>query len=339
MVHISCPIVYEVAKLPMVSVQKSAGSDALSDVLAKVRLASTIFSVAEMDAPWGVDSRAMPWGIFHAFVQGGGWIRVAGSPDYVQLRQGDIVFLPHGDAHELYDDPTTPSASIRTLVTDTGGPVGDLTIVGDGDHTSIICGKFTFGSSEAHQLFSPLPTLLHYRPEQDDRSAWVASTLAMIRRELVPMDTQGRGQPGSETVIMRLTDVLLVHALRYYIETLDDARRGWMAGLGDRQVAGALDLIHGSPEQKWTAADLAGHVGMSRSAFFARFTELVGEPPWSYLTRWRMFLAAVELRDGSQSMSNIASRVGYATEAAFSKAFKRFFGIPPAHYRRTQRAA
>lgn len=316
-----------------------AGSDALSDVLARIRFESTIFSVAEMDAPWGVASSAMDSGIFHAFVQGDGWIRVEGSTEHIRLRQGDVVFLPRGDSHELYDDPGTPSTAIQTLAKNTSGPVGNLTIVGEGVHTSIICGRFSFASSEAHPLLASLPAFLHYQPEQDRSSEWVASTLSLIVRELTPAAVTDSGQPGSETVIMRLTDVLLVHALRYYIENLDGGQQGWLAGLGDAQVAGALDMVHGSPDVKWTAGELARRVGMSRSAFFVRFTDLVGEPPHAYLTRWRMHLASLELCDGSNSMSSIAGHVGYATEAAFSKAFKRFFGTPPAQYRRSNQAA
>lgn len=307
-------------------------SDALSDILQRIRLDATVFSCAEMDAPWAVHTDGAVMGIFHAVVEGACWIKLEETSQVQRLEKGDIVFLPYGSAHILCDDLQTPVVPIRSLaVRREGRAVGEVRIRGFGEHTSVICGKFSFEQSDVHPLLSSLPKLLHYRHEDDESTAWVHSTMQLIRREL------DATHPGSETVITRLTDVLLVYALRYYISSLPDHEQGWLLGLKDPQVGRALDLMHLAPEEKWTATGLARRVGMSRSAFFARFTELLGEPPQQYLTRWRMYLAARALRRGQHSMAEIAADVGYSSEAAFSKAFKRRVGLAPAHYRKRSR--
>src|SRR5207253_4752553 len=201
---------------------------------------------------------------------------------------------------------------------------------GGGAETALICGSFRFEGSRTHPLLSVLPPLIHIQGDGGASSRtteWLSTTLRFLAAEA------RHPRPGAETLISRLTDVVFVQALRAWIESQPEGVGGWLGALRDRQIAAALGQIHRQPERDWSVARLASTVGMSRSSFAARFTALVGEAPLAYLTRWRMHLAGELLRGRDLSVSEIAGRVGYESEAAFSKAFKREAGISPGAYR------
>ena len=236
--------------------------------------------------------------------------------------------MPFGHNHLLTDAPARDTLLIGDLTTVDDRGMGHLIVDGDGPRTSLICGRVEFDRGGAHPMFSMPPPLIHVRDNDGSMSQVVESLIALIAAEV-------DGQvPGSETVVARLTDVLVIYALRDYIRRLPDGEVGWLGALRDPEISRALGLVHAEPQRSWTAQELAARVGVSRSAFFARFKELVGETPSHYLTRWRVHLAGRMLREEGASVSAAARRVGYATEAAFSNAFLRVMGIRPGAYKR-----
>jgi len=309
--------------------------DGLTELLRSVQLQATVFSRAECSAPWSVYTKPLPYGIFHAVVEGECVISLQGEKTSIQLQQGDVVFIPHGHPHTMCDALSTHSVHIMDAIQQSrlnyqeeDEDVALLEIKGGGRHTSIICGSFRFEQSEVHPLLSLMPKILHVPKAENPRSAWIETTLQFIQKELE------EGEPGGQVVITKLTEVLLVQALRAYTDLLQPGTGGWLEGLTDPRIGKSLGLIHKKPQHSWTASTLAKLVGMSRSAFFSKFSTLVGEPPGQYLTRWRMHLAAKALQKGHFTVSEVAFQVGYTSEGSFSKAFKRLLGTAPGEYRR-----
>ena len=302
--------------------------DALTDLLDSVRMEGSIFSRASLSSPWGVESGDLGSGIFHAVVRGRAHARLAEGGDSVVLERGDLVLMPFGDNHLMTDQPDRPTRLIGELTTVDDNGMGQLVVEGDGEHTSLICGAVRLDAGDAHPVFSMLPPLIHVR-DRDGSMTRVVETLI----ELIAAEVDGN-TPGSQAVVARLTDVLVIYVLRTYIEQLSPGEAGWLGALQDPEIRRALGLMHSSPERSWTAADLAAEIGLSRSGFFSRFKELVGETPAQYLTRWRIHLASRMLRDEGATVSAAARRVGYATDAAFSNAFQRIMNVRPGAYRR-----
>jgi len=303
-------------------------ADALTDILASVRMEGSIFSRASLGAPWGVESGELGTGIFHAVVRGRGYVRLAAGGEPVVLERGDVVLMPFGHNHLMTSAPDEPTKMISDLTTVDDRGMGHLVVEGDGAHTSLICGTVTFDQGVAHPLFSSLPALIRVRDEDGTMSRVVESLVSLIAAEV-----DGH-VPGSETVVGRLTDVLVIYVLRDYISRLPADAVGWLGALRDGEMRAALDLMHARPDHAWTAGELAAAVGVSRSVFFARFKGLVGESPGQYLTRWRIHLATRLLQDESASVATVARRLGYATDSAFSNAFVRVMGIRPGAFRK-----
>ena len=300
--------------------------DGLSEILEAGRLRGTVFSKAVLGAPWSIDSGPLRAGVFHAVVEGRAILCV--GDDELSLPAGSAVFLPHGARHVMTSDSalTPVLASDVTREAPDGGP-STMVLDGGGSVTRLICGHIWFEHSRAHPLLSVLPAAIRVRAT--DNASWLDSTVRLIDHEL------SQGRPGSSMLISRLSDVLLVNALRHWVvERGAEQGAGWIRGLSDPQIAKALTCVHREPAAAWTVETLARRAGMSRSAFAARFAELVGESPSRYLTQWRMHLAARALRErASESMAEIAESVGYASEHAFSKAFKRTLGVTPSAFR------
>ncbi len=303
-------------------------TDALTDILESVRMRGSVFSRAALAAPWGVESGVLPTGIFHAVVHGRAWVRLFDGGGPVELERGDVVLMPFGDNHLMMGNPGTPTRPIGELTTTDDRGMGHLVVEGGGPETSLICGTVAFDQGDAHPVFSMLPRLIRVRDYDGKMSSVIETLIRLIAEEV------DRPDPGTETVVARLTDVLIIYMLRNYINGLEPGEGGWLGGLRDPGISSALGLIHHSPEQAWTAAELAAASGMSRSAFFQRFRDLVGETPAEYLTRWRVHVASRLLRDGDATVAGAARQVGYGTEAAFSNAFVRVMGVRPGAYKR-----
>lgn len=302
--------------------------DALTDILRSVRMQGAVFSKASLGTPWGVESGDFPTGVFHAVVSGSMHARLAGTQETTTMRQGDVVFIPHGHNHVLGSHPDSPTQLIGELTTTDETGMGHLIVAGAEPTTALLCGTVSFESETTHPIFSMLPPMLHIVDSGGRLSQAVQTLIHLIAEELE------RRQPGTETVVARHTDALVVYLLRAYVNGLEPGEGGWLGGLKDPRIAAALGHIHRTADQYWTVGDLAAASGMSRSGFFSLFRELVGDSPMDYLTRWRMHLASQLLRSDGCSVAETARQVGYATETGFSNAFVRTMGVRPGTYRR-----
>jgi len=321
-------------------------SDVISDLLEAVQLRTAIYGRLELHAPWQLRIPARPYLSFYVVARGGAWIgldgeaaaaveaRHPGASGWIALSAGDLVLLPGGSAHRLRDAERSDALPVELDYAACPGPrIGHSHhFGGDGPVTTLVTGHFTFvGSASRNPLLGTLPMLIHLPANAAEVNPQLAGVVPLVLSE------SARPGPGASLVLARLADLLLVHALRYWIATAGAEQCGLQA-VADPAIGKALRLIHARPEEPWTVESLAAAVSMSRSAFGARFTKLVGEPPLTYLTRWRMTRAARLLGREELSVAAVAEQVGYSNTVAFAKAFARFQGVGPGSYRRAQRA-
>ncbi|NUR60369.1 MAG: AraC family transcriptional regulator [Catenulispora sp.] len=301
--------------------------DVLTDALTAMRTGPTRSARTEVRAPWGLRFPAVGGTTFHALLRGRCWI-LPPDGDPVPMAPGDVVFLRHGSTVSLADDPASPLTDFRPAGWRPGQVIGRVDVAGPGDRSLLICGAYQLGRSRPHPLLTALPDLLHLRA---DEGPGLAATVALLGEELE------QGRPGQDGVVPALVDAMLLLILRTWIDRVSGTELpGWPRALTDPAIGGALIGLHDDPARAWTVAELGDRAGLSRSAFAQRFTELVGEPPLTYLTWWRMTLAGRLLRESDAPLSSVAQQVGYSSEFAFAKAFKREFGIAPGRYRREQ---
>lgn len=271
--------------------------------------------------------------MFHVVTAGRCWLEVEGAEPRL-LEQGSLALVPHGAGHRIRSSLEADAEPLFDIPVE---KVSDryeiMRFGGDGDFSHLTCGVVRFDHVAAQRLIELLPKVLQVDTWDEDEGSWLQSTLRLIAREAKEL------RPGGETVITRLADVLVVQALRSWIDSAPEADQGWLAALRDDQVGRAIAAIHREPGEDWTVSSLASEVGMSRSGFSARFTDLVGESAMRYLTDWRMQLAHAQLQETSEPLAAIAAGLGYQSEAAFSRAFKRLFGVPPGRVRHTTTAS
>jgi len=315
--------------------------DALSDVLRIVRLTGAVFLDAEFSEPWCVGEPSgvevcvehMPDAqhvvIYHLVTEGCCEASVPGGPA-VSARGGDLIIIPGGEAHSLGSNLAHPAVPGGRLVVQRGpDEVPRVRYGGGGAATRMVCGYLACDSSLFDTVLAALPRIMLVNMREGPGAQWLTSS---IRFSL----SEASGQrAGAGTVLAKLSELMFVEAIRRHIESLPPEQTGWLAGLRDRFVGKTLALIHSKPAHAWTVEELAGAVGLSRSALADRFAALVGQPPMQYLTRWRLQLAANLLRSGARNIASVAAEVGYDSEAAFSRAFKRELGVAPAAWRRS----
>ena len=301
--------------------------DVLTDVLNTLELKGWLSSRRELTPPWRYDFAASKDSMFHVLSFGGGYLHVEGEVEPIRVEDGDVVLFPSGHAHSLYDDPTSPLTRLVHL--DYNPQRGHHVVYGEGKGPKplLLCGAFHFEYPNDFPLLHRLPKLIHIPGAQVRMDQGFADLVRFIARESASQ------QPGAQIMLKRLTELLFIQVIRLWMDQQAEAAVGWIRALRDQPLSAALGLIHQSPEHRWTVKDLAKVAALSRSAFSARFTELVGEPPMTYLTRWRM-LRATRLLKNEVRMETIAELLGYKSEVAFRKAFKREIGIPPAQYRK-----
>jgi len=304
--------------------------DALTDVLNMLRPRGRVFFCSEMSAPWAISLPASRYSHFHVVERGQAWLRVEGAWQATPLASGDLVILPHGNGHVLADSPKTKPVPINRLIKGKANSPCSVRHGGGGAQTLMACGSFQFEYVGTNPLLSVLPPLIHIRGGRGQPDEWVEPTRKMLAYEA------RHPRPGSETLIARLIDIILVQAVRVWVEEQPHDQGGWLGALRDPQIGAAIGLIHREPQRNWSVSELAREVAMSRSIFASKFSSLVGEPPLTYLTNWRLWQASRLLAEGNISVGETALRVGYESEAAFSKAFKRHFGQSPLAYRRSQ---
>jgi AraC-like DNA-binding protein len=308
--------------------------DPLGEALHFLRMSGVVYTRSELAAPWGLELPAMPDCLmFHAVTAGHCLLEADGAEPRL-LRSGDFALVPHGEGHIIRSAAGAPAAKLFDLPREQVGERYEvLRHGGGGEATMLVCGAVRFDHPAALRLLQLLPRLIRLDSWQQPHAERVHGTLRLMAAEL------SQPHPGGEAVITRLADILVVQTIRAWIEKDGGAQTGWLAALRDRQIGRAIALVHREPEKRWSVAGLAREVAMSRSAFSARFTALVGEPPMHYLTRWRMQLALNWLREGDRTAATVARRLGYDSEAAFSRAFKRYAGVPPGAVRRRRAAS
>jgi AraC-like DNA-binding protein len=313
--------------------------DAFSDVLRVIRLSGGVFLEADFTAPWCIGGRlstddckpflAAPRHVIasHFVAVGSMQLRIEGG-ETIEVNEGEFVLLPHNDAHIFGSDLSAPLMPAREVIQPPDGAgISRINYGGGGAATQLLCG-FLGSDAPFHPLLSALPSVLKLNVRATASGAWIESSFRFAASEIAA------GRLGSTTVIAKLSELLFVEAVSQFVASLPPEQRGWLAGLRDSQIGSALALMHARPTEPWTAENLALAVGMSRSAFADRFTTLVGQPPMQYLTLWRMHVAAQQLREGRANVAQVGFAIGYESEAAFSRAFKRQFGIAPASWRK-----
>jgi AraC-like DNA-binding protein len=304
--------------------------DALTDILDMLKPRGRVYCCSEMSAPWAMSLPADGYAHFHVIERGGAWLRLEGAKQLTPLASGDLVLMPHGNGHVLADSPKTKPVPINRLVEGKADSAILLQHGGGGAQTLMICGSFQIVNSDHNPLLAVLPPLIHIPGGREQLDGWLEPTLKMLAYEARHL------RPGSETMVGRLIDIILLQAVRVWIEEQPQDRGGWLGALRDPHIGAALGLIHREPQRKWSVSALAREVAMSRSIFAAKFTSLVGEPPLTHLTGWRLWQASRLLAEENLPVGEVALRVGYESEPAFSKAFKRHFGQPPLAYRHGQ---
>ncbi|MBF6989443.1 AraC family transcriptional regulator [Cupriavidus sp. IK-TO18] len=302
--------------------------DVLTDITHTMRLKGGVDFRCEFSAPWGLEMQSGPVARFHIIVRGNCWLKMADQPEWVPLHAGDLVVLLHGTGHSLVDAPGScviPADSVPRP--DTPGDFISIEAGGGGLPATVLCGHFEFDREQDNYLLRSLPTLIHLRGTETYEFEWLQTVHRFIADE-----TQ-RARSGAAAVIQRLVEVLFIQMLRTYVAKSGPAA-GILGAIADKQVGAALNHIHRAPEQSWTVATLATEACMSRAAFAIRFREMVGQTPMQYVTRRRMCKAAEFLTHTHLGIAAIAERVGYESETAFSKAFKKIFGCGPGAFRR-----
>jgi AraC-like DNA-binding protein len=317
-------------------------ADALSDLLDSMHLAGMVLFRAEFREPWSVmtpDSgqlaRVLPFRTehiipFHVIASGGCWIEMReGEPAW--LSEGDAVLLPYGDRHRLSGREAVAPIPVGQLLPNP--PWADIPVVehgGSGARTSIICGFLQCDDLLFRPILRHLPILLHVRPDASAADAWLASTIRHTAAEA------SKPLPGSRSMLPRLTELMFVEILRKHMQGLSADEVGWFAAYNDPVAGAALKCLHAQPFHDWTVEDLARRVGVSRTALAERFKRFLDQPPMQYLAHWRLRLAAQQLKSSDLPIKTIADQTGYESEAAFSRAFKRHFGLPPGDWRRQE---
>ncbi len=306
--------------------------DPLGEALHSLRMSGAFYCRSELSAPWGIDLPPMENCLmFHIVTAGSGWIRVKGAKDK-WLQTGDLALVPHGAGHRLMDAPETKAAPLFDLPRELLSERYEVLCHGGGGApATMICGAVTFDHPAALRVIELLPRLIVIEAsgEPTPQTEWIRDTVRFLMAEAKAM------KPGGDTVISRLADILVIQAIRSWLAEHPDARKGWLGSLQDKQIGHAIALIHRDPVRPWTVASLAEAAGMSRSAFAARFQEQVGETPIHYVRRWRMHVALDWMKgERAVPLSEIAERLGYESEAAFNRAFKRCLGMTPGRARR-----
>jgi AraC-like DNA-binding protein len=314
--------------------------DALSDLLRVVKLESAIFFNAEFSEPWCLASpestRIAPvlapgTGhviIFHLLCEGRAYVWLDDA-EPVALAAGDLVTFPHGHGHRLGGGAGGRPIDVGAALPDVIGRGLEMLRAGGGGAASrFICGFLSCDRHLSQAFLGGLPPLVKINIRDDPSGQWLENSLRFSVAEAA------NGQAGAGAMLAKLSEAVFAEALRRYARTLPEGHTGWLAGARDREVGLALTLLHNRPAHPWTVADLAHAVGLSRTVLAERFRHYLGEPPMTYLTRWRLGLGARALTSTSHSVAQIAADTGYESEASFNRAFKREYGAPPARYRR-----
>jgi len=320
--------------------------DAFSEILSGVKLSGAVFFTAEFSAPWGLTTPASSLMaakfapeaehivLYHLVIEGGAVIEMTDG-QRTELKAGDIVVFPHGDSHHMSsgNGATRPFPNYGIAAKIQSRDLSPLHAGGGGEIARFVCGYMTCDPYLSRPILSGLPPVFKVNIRTDRSGHWLENSILHLVEEAAS------GRVGSEAMLAKLSEALFVDTLRRYVAGLPEHQMGWLTGARDPVVGKSLGLLHSRIAHPWTIADLADEVGISRSALVDRFTRYLSEPPMAYLTRWRLQLAARSLESTSRGVAEIAAAVGYESEAAFNRAFKREFGQPPGRYRSDHKSA
>jgi AraC-like DNA-binding protein len=314
--------------------------DAFSEILTGVTLNGAVFFRAEFSAPWGfstppttvITNELAPGAphlvLYHFVIEGAAIVQMVDGPS-MALQAGDVVVFPHGHQHHISSDRSAaapfPNYGISAKIK--SRDLTPLCAGGGGATSRFVCGYMTCDPYLSRPILGALPPVFKVNIRSDRSGQWLESSILHLVEEAAS------GHVGSEAMLAKLSEALFVDTLRRYVAGLPEEQKGWLAGSRDPIVGKSLRLLHSRIAHPWTIASLADEVGISRSALVKRFTQYLSEPPMTYLTRWRLQLAARSLEKTSRGVAEIAGDIGYESEAAFNRAFKREFGLPPGQYR------
>jgi AraC-like DNA-binding protein len=320
--------------------------DPFSEILSGVKLNGAVFFNAEFSAPWGYSTPTTNvmaatfapdrahFVLYHLLIEGGAIVEMTDGLT-IRLQPGDVVIFPHGDPHHISSGKEAkrpfPNYGISAKIK--SRDLSPLCAGGGGETSRFVCGYMTCDPYLGRPILSGLPPVFKVNIRTDRSGLWLENSIMHL------VDEAASARIGSDAMLAKLSEALFVDTLRRYVAGLPGQQTGWLAGTRDPIVGKSLGLLHSRVAHPWTIADLADEVGISRSALVERFTRYLAEPPMTYLTRWRLQLAARSLETTSRGVADIAGDVGYESEAAFNRAFKREFGQPPGRYRSEHRVA
>ena len=312
--------------------------DLLSDILTRLSMRGTLYFRTSFTKPWGV---AVPQhekvARFHYAHRGACMIAVDGLAEPATVEQGDLVIIPHGAPHALYcgHEPEKTVLPLDTVLEDSGYDGSGVLVYGGDDkpvsETQLICGHFSFEKHARHILFERLPPLVHVKNYGEAAGKWMEATLRVIG------DEAGGHRMGGDLIALKMSEAILAQAIRSFIES-DAAQQSGLSGFSDRNLTLALDAFHKAPHRGWTVETLANAAGMSRTSFAVAFQKQMAITPMDYVTSWRMELAKQALLDPINSLTDVAECVGYASESAFARVFKKETGFTPASFKRSELA-
>ena len=306
-------------------------NDALSQILDALQMRGAIYFHTRFSPPWGVSVPAYGnVARFHMVMRGSCWVRIVGVPEPIHLSTGDLVVIPHGAAHVLSDQPKRKADSLD-FVLSRSGYQGDGALIyggeGQGDACKLFCGHFEFEQGAIHPILQALPEAIHLPNTETMNAEWLESVMRFVSSEVIG------GKAGASAIVHRLTEIIFIQVVRAFVDRAGDAA-GCLAGVLDPKLGRCLAAVHAAPQIGWTVENMAQEAGMSRTVFAERFADLIGLTPHNYVTHWRMQVARRRLAESADAIIDIAEQVGYGSEAAFNRAFKKQFDVTPGMFRK-----
>ena len=306
-------------------------TDALSQILDALQMRGAIYFHTQFSKPWGVEVPAYGnVARFHMVMRGSCWVRIANKADPVHLSTGDLVVIPNGAGHILSDQPEREADSLDFVLTRSGYKGDGALIYGgeeSGEACKLFCGHFEFEEGAIHPILEGLPEAIYLPNTETMNAEWLEPVMRFVSSEVIG------GKAGASAIVHRLTEIIFIQVVRAFVDRAGDAA-GCLAGVLDPKLGRCLSAVHAAPEIGWTVETMAQEAGMSRTVFAERFAALIGLTPHNYVTHWRMQLARKRLAGSDEAITDIAEAVGYGSEAAFTRAFKKQFDITPGLFRR-----
>lgn len=310
--------------------------DILSDILSQLKLSGTLYFRTSFTSPWSVKVPSFDdVSRFHFAHRGRCLVRINHDEDPVLLDQGDLILITRGASHTLFCDPSTENQAVQLdkVIADSGFTGKGALVYGEqgtNHETQLICGHFAFDKDAKHPLIDALPSYIHVKNYGEAAGNWMESTLKVIGAEA------GQDNMGSDLIALKMSEIIYTQLIRNYLESNSHAGTA-LAGFSDPAIRKVLQAIHQTPQHSWALVELSSIAGLSRTALLNRFINYLGVSPNAYITQWRMQLAQQRLLEANTSMIDVAESVGYQSEAAFGRVFKKHFSIAPAAYRRLQK--